>query len=520
MRPLRFLRLLAVVSVLGLLLTACPAEEPEVVEPDPDVEEPDPDPDVDPDDVDEPDPGVLRLGYLLPETGTLAFLGPPMISGVEMAVNEINEAGGVLGNDIELLPADEADDPGIASSAVDRLLAEGVSAVVGAAASGISAAVIDQITGSEVVQCSPSNTAAFFTTYDDGGYYFRNAPSDFMQGMLLADTVVGAGYSQVAVIGRGDTYGEGLVDAVISNLEELGAEVLERIIYDPAAATFDAEVEQVVASGAEAVVMIPFAEGADITRGLLEAGIEPGQMFGADGIASTTWNEEVDPGNPNVVDGKRGTTVHAPVEGEEVEEGDPEFPDRLFEFNPDLDDTLFAAEAYDCVMVIALAAIAAGSADPRDFVGEIVELTRPPGTTCTSFSECAELIEAGEEIDYDGASGPLDYADVGEPDRGDYDVWEWQDAEYVVVVGDYDITNAGKDYRHNDFHIIPRGVIRQLTILPVATVAAALSADYDVAEFDQDSSKQDSEEPADVSLLLGLNGRPEVGQLGCSLEVE
>ncbi len=43
-------------------------------------------------------------------------------------------------------------------------------------------------------------------------------------------------------------------------------------------------------------------------------------------------------------------------------------------------------------------------------------------------------------------------------------LWKETD-DYIVVVGDYDITNAGKDYRHNDFHIIPRGVIRQLTVL-------------------------------------------------------
>ena len=122
--------------------------------------------------------GILRLGGILPETGNLAFLGPPEFAGVELAVQEINEAGGVLGADIEWLPGDSGDNGEVANATVDRLLAEDVDGFIGAASSGVSLTVIDKITQAGKVHFSPANTSGVFTTYDDNGLYFRTAPND------------------------------------------------------------------------------------------------------------------------------------------------------------------------------------------------------------------------------------------------------------------------------------------------------------------------------------------------------
>jgi branched-chain amino acid transport system substrate-binding protein len=150
----------------------------------------------------------------------------------------------------------------------------------------MSLAVIDQITGSEVVQCSPSNTSPTFTDYDDGGYYFRNAPSDALQGPVLAETIIGDGHTRVAVMGRADDYGQALADTTANALTEAGAEVTDTIIYDPEAATFTAEVEQAGASSPDAIVTIPFDEGVQILQELVEAGLGPADIgvYGADGI--------------------------------------------------------------------------------------------------------------------------------------------------------------------------------------------------------------------------------------------
>ena len=114
--------------------------------------------------------GVLKVGTILPETGDLAFLGPPEFAGAQLAINEINDAGGVLGADVEYSPGDSGDtNTDIANQTTDRLLSEGVDVIVGAASSGVSFTVIDKITGANVIQFSPANTSPDFTDYDDNG---------------------------------------------------------------------------------------------------------------------------------------------------------------------------------------------------------------------------------------------------------------------------------------------------------------------------------------------------------------
>ena len=125
--------------------------------------------------------GVLTLGGILPETGNLAFLGPPEFAGVDLAIADINAAGGVLGSPIEWLPGDSGDNGEVANATVDRLLAQDVDGFIGAASSGVSLTVIDKITQAGKIHFSPANTSAAFTDYADNGLYFRTAPADVVQ---------------------------------------------------------------------------------------------------------------------------------------------------------------------------------------------------------------------------------------------------------------------------------------------------------------------------------------------------
>lgn len=422
MLRIRFLRHIALIAVPALLLTACPAEEPDD-EPQAD-DTPETDTAAEEEEVDRAD-GVLNLGYVLPESGPLAFLGPPQISAAEYAVDQINEAGGVVGADVELSSGDEAGDTAVASESADRLLQQGVDAIIGAAATGMSLAIVDQVTGAGVVQCSGSNTGPVFTDYEDDGFYFRTAPTDALQGPVLAETIVNDGNSQVALAARADDYGEGLLEATRDALEEQGADVVEEVLYDPEAATFDSEVQQLADADPDAVALIAFDEGAQILQGMIEAGIGPEEIsvYGADGIRSSDLPEDVEPGNPNVLDGMKGTAPDPSA--------DPEFLNNLQEFDPELEETTFSGQVYDCVNIIALAAVAADSDDPSVFVDEMVEVTRE-GTECTDFAECSELLADGEDIDYQGATNP-DFTEDGEPDRGLYEVWAFEDGELVTV---------------------------------------------------------------------------------------
>ncbi len=359
--------------------------------------------------------GVLNLGYLLAETGPLANLGPPQISAFKLAVNDVNDAGGVLGKPITIEEADEAGDPAIASQSVDRLLGAKVDGVIGAISSAISLAVIDKLSGAGVVECSGSNTSRTFTDYADDGYYFRAVPSNLLQASVFAETIVDDGAARVALLVRSDDYGESLGDAIEKALTEQGATVVSKINYDPKASNFDVEVGQVADVSPDAVVVVAFDEGAAILQALLKRGLGPSEtkVYGSDGMAYATLQSRVDPNDLTVLDGMKGIATSSA--------NDPAFLDRLIQFNPELKLTNFAPYVYDCVATIALAATAAGTDDPKVFKDQIIAVTRD-GTKCEAIKECLDLLAAGTDIDYDGVSGPLDYAPEGEPTIGLYDV--------------------------------------------------------------------------------------------------
>jgi branched-chain amino acid transport system substrate-binding protein len=365
--------------------------------------------------------GVFELGYVLPETGQLAFLGPPQIEAVNFAIKTINDAGGLLGKQ---LPAavgrDEAGSEAVAAQSADQVLGAGVDAVIGAAASGMSLAIIDKVTGAKVAQCSGSNTAPTFTDYNDGGFYFRTAPSDVLQGPVLANTIIGDGHSRVALVARADDYGRGLQEATKKALEDSGATVVLAETYDPKATNFAPVVQQIQGSKPDAAVVIGFEEGAQILQGLIEAGLGPNKIgvYGADGLRNTDLASLVAEGNPGLLSGMKGT---APASAD-----NDEFVSQLQAFAPDLEELQFAPQVYDCVITLALAAQQANSDDAAVFSKEVVGVTKD-GEKCTTFADCSAKIEAGSDIDYDGVSGPLDFTEAGEPGQASIEVYTYDE---------------------------------------------------------------------------------------------
>ncbi len=205
--------------------------------------------------------------------------------------------------------------------------------------------------------------------------------------------------------------------------------VAAAIGYDPEASTFDAEVQQLLASGADGMVLIAFDEGAAIIRAMIEAGIGPGDLpfFIPDGLAGNTLWEAVDPNDPAVLVGTKGTFFSAsPVVGEAT------FAERYADRHPDA-ELLYAVPAYDSLIVLALASLAAGSTETAGYLGEINDVTRG-GTKCSRFADCAELLAEGVDIDYDGAAGPLEFNDGGEPSIGTYDTYYFDEQGSIVIL--------------------------------------------------------------------------------------
>lgn len=359
------------------------------------------------------EPTPMAFGALLPQTGQLAAIYPALSKPIEMGVAEINaEYPDLVSVDF----ADSGTDPNIASENVDQFLTGDYAGFFGAAASGVSTAIVDKVQTAEVAMCSGSNTAASLSAYEP--YYNRTAPSDDLQAPTLGDLMIADGVTNAAVIWRNDEYGVGFGESLADYLEESGVTVSVRQGYDPQQTSFADLMEEVGASGAEALAMITFEEGGQIVLDM--QGRFDGQVYIADGFVDTVTADALG-GEDNLalLDGFRGTYPSSAPEN-----GEPTFPDRFAEFAPDT-TTVFSAHFYDCLMVLTLAGQAAGSADPTVYVDQIVEVTRPPGETCSLFADCMAILENGGEIDYDGASGPLDFQDNGQPGAGSYDLVEY-----------------------------------------------------------------------------------------------
>ncbi|HZE03198.1 MAG TPA: ABC transporter substrate-binding protein [Pseudonocardiaceae bacterium] len=363
----------------------------------------------------QPSTAPLKIGTLLPETGSLSFLGPPEFAAIDMAVKEINAAGGVLGNPVVDIRGDSGDDrTDTANQTVDRELGQGAQVIIGAAASGVTKLVIDKITGAGVVEFSPANTSDEFTCWPDRGLYFRTAPPDRLQAQALAALMATDGAQRISILARNDPYGSGLADNTVQNLRAAGIpqNQIQKIIYDPNATSYNTEIDDVRQFNPDAVAVIGFDESKKILTRMSEVRIGPGQklVYGTDGNMGNALGMGLPPG---LLNGMKGTAPLSKLS--------PAFEQRLRADDPRVIDTNYAGEAYDAVVIVALAAERAKSTKGVDIASEINEITKD-GEKCTTFRQCRDIVDSGGNPDYDGVTGTLDFTTAGERAVGSYGI--------------------------------------------------------------------------------------------------
>ena len=369
--------------------------------------------------------GPLKIGSLLPETGSLAFLGPPEFAGVDLAVAEINEAGGVLGENIEHIRGDSGDTSSdIAQQTTDAHIAAGVSAIVGAASSGVSFTVIDKIASAGIVHFSPANTSPDFTNYADEGFYFRTAPSDTFQGAVLGQLMAKEGAKNVVVLNLDDAYGNGLAKYAMAAFTGTST----NIVYNPQAAEFSADVAKAKAAKPDAIAIIGFDETAKIFTELIKQGIGPDKVktYLVDVNLSSGAYADLPAG---IMKGVKATLPGVFADGT--------LQNRLLAVDPALTDFSYAAESYDAVILIALAAEQGGATDGATIRDNLVSVSKG-GTKCSTFAECKALIADGTDIDYDGVSGPVEFADNGDPSYATMGISEYTaNDKYVALPAEF-----------------------------------------------------------------------------------
>jgi len=230
-----------------------------------------------------PNTTPLRIGLLLPKTGALGFQGPPMFAAARLAVKDLNDAGGILTQQVVVDDGDDGTSPDVASATVDRFIGDGVQVIIGAGASGVTKAVLPKVVAAGRVIISPSATSDELSKLDDKGLLFRTAPPDVLQAKALTDIIMRDGHQKVAIVARNDSYGKGLAENVQSDLAVNGlkAEDVKVVLYDAKdtfdpktdqAAVFDPLAKNVSAFGPDGILLVGYDESALVINGLLKAG--------------------------------------------------------------------------------------------------------------------------------------------------------------------------------------------------------------------------------------------------------
>ena len=344
--------------------------------------------------------GPVKLGVVLGFTGPLESLAPTMAAGAEMAMTEISESGNLLGGmTVEPVRGDSTCiDAAAATAAAERLITnDGVAGIVGADCSGVTGAILSNVAmPNGIVIISPSATSPGLSDAEDNGLFFRTAPSDARQGVIVSEILAENGIDSVAMTYTNNDYGKGLADSIQANIEEAGGSVTISAAHEDGKADYSSEVAALAAAGGNALVVAGYVDqgGSGIVRAALDSGAFD-TFFFPDGMVSAALTDNFG----DEIDGSYGTNPGTDSPGAQT------FQDMASEDG--LDGTQpYAAESYDAAALILLAMQAAGSTDPQVYKDSVMDVANAPGEEIMpgELGRALEILADGGDIDYVGAS--------------------------------------------------------------------------------------------------------------------
>lgn len=427
-RPWRrapWLAVLAIAMALALVAVACgddeeeeqaPAAAPAVEEAAPTAEEAAPA-------AEEAAPadGPLKIGVLFDFTGALAEFGPVIQTGVDLAIKHINAAGGVLGQPVQTAVGDGGTDPTIAVEEARRLIdIEGIQAMVGPLASGVTLPVAEGVTGpAGIPTISPSATAPSLSLANDNGYLFRSVPSDAAQGPVLAQLATDEGFTSVAVVFRNDPYGQGLAETFAAAYT---GTVTNSVSIETGQPSYLSELQKAAEGSPPALVAIGFPEEAQVfIREALENDLFTKFLF----VDGTKSQDLIDAIGAEFLNGMKGT---APASGPETESTKAWNAAYTAEYG-ELPTRPFVREAYDATICIALAAELAQSTDGAAIRDALPQVCGPGGDTFIagpeSVAAALTAVRAGTDVNYEGAATSVDWNAVGDVTTGYIGIWQY-----------------------------------------------------------------------------------------------
>jgi len=341
----------------------------------------------------------VKIGVLLGYTGPIESLAGPMAQGAELAMAEVTESGALLGGaKVTPMRADTGCiDNALATSNAERLIADGVHAIIGGDCSGVTGAILKNVAmANGMVMISPSATSPALSTVEDNGLFFRTAPSDAREGQVMAEILQERGIGSIALTYTNNDYGKGLADAFQAAFEEAGGTVTISTAHEDGKADYSAEVAELDAAGGDILVVAGYVDQGGL--GIIQSSLDAGsfeQFVLPDGMFGQSLIDNIGSG----LDGSFGQVPGTDSEGAAT------FVDLGNAAGFDATSS-FTAESYDAAALLMLAMEASGSTAGADIAGKVMELANAPGEQIFpgELAKALEIIRGGGDIDYVGAS--------------------------------------------------------------------------------------------------------------------
>jgi branched-chain amino acid transport system substrate-binding protein len=371
----------------------------------------------------------VKIGILIGFTGPIESLTGHMANAAELAMAEAN-ASGKVANGMVFVPV-RADstcgDAAAATTAAERLVtADGIKGMVGADCSGATGAVLQNVARPNgIAMVSPSATSPALSTAEDDGLFFRTAPSDAREGEVMADILVEKGVKSIALTYTNNDYGKGLADSIANAFIAKGGAITINAAHEDGKADYSAEVAALAAAGGDLLVIAGYLDQGG--KGIIQASLDTG-AFTQFGLPGGMVGDNLPMAIGPALDGSYGQVAQSDSAGAAILAEMGKAAATPFDAT-----SPYTMESYDAAALIMLAMQAAGSTDSKVYAAKIMDIANGPGEKILpgEIGKALELIAAGTDIDYDGASG-VELVGAGES-AGRYRQFEVKGGKFETV---------------------------------------------------------------------------------------
>ena len=375
------------------------------------------------------EPTALRIGLLLDLSSGSAEVYRDRQRAFELAIEHVNDGGGVFGLPVTVAVADATADPEKAVAAAWHLVeVEGVHAIVGPNASASALPVAKQVIGPAAIpSVSFSATSPALTSVADSDFLFRTALSDVSQGPVLARLARERGFDNVGLLHVDDPWGRGLAAA----FEVAWDDPIKTVPVDPGETEFLTALRESASGSAQALVVIA-SETASLTMvsQAIDNGLYDHFVFG-DGAKRPSLVRSLGGARLGNMYGTGPTSAPESVASAAWEAA------WIAEYGA-LPVLAYVKEAYDATVALALAAQAAGRSDGAAIRDRLRAVGSSPGTVVNAgpqgVADALRILADGGEIDYEGASGSMDWDGNGDLRRGHIGIWRFTEDERIEEV--------------------------------------------------------------------------------------